>query len=547
LNVINILLLWSKVVSNCSALLENLSVSDSSLPALTFYQGRTLRGRLTYGELALAVSTLSGYLENVVKLRPGDRVLVLSPNGLEVPVLLLALWRVGTVVVPLNPNTGAEDWHFIAEHSGARGLFASKDFVGRFASPKNPLDFILSFEDFSKFSAEPVVSSKTASSSLAIVLYTSGTTGNPKGVGLSQSNLLSNGLTMARNFDFDRTTQFAVLPLYHAHALGFGLMSALSTRGHLVFTDKLDPFAWAEVIEKESVSYTSVVPQLLPLLMAARVRQKKVPSLKAILVSSAPLSGQIAQEFETKTEISLIQGWGLSEYTNFACCIPLTLSREDRRSLLFHAEGTSVGSPLPGTEVKVIALGENAGFENLGEGQRGELCVRGPSLMLGYYKDPETTRSSMITDGWLRTGDEGFYRQFQGQSVFFIAGRIKEIIIRGGDKHSPLAIEKKIFEKMPDLQGKLVVLGFAHELYGEEIGAYLEADELSESMRSELTQTLDAIALDSRPKVLLFSAAPIPRTHTGKIQRRKLQHLFSKFKKIRGPLKILSSQEPSGT
>jgi long-chain acyl-CoA synthetase len=538
--------MWSKTVSNCSTFLENLSASDFSLPALTFYQGRTLQGRMTYGELALAVSSLSGYLEKVIKLRPGDRVLVLSPNCLEVPVLLLALWRVGAVIVPLNPNTGAEDWRFIAEHSEARGLFASKEFVDRFASPKNPLEFTLCFDDFSKFCAEPVVSSKVASSSLAIVLYTSGTTGNPKGVGLSQLNLLSNGLSMAKNFGFDKTTQFAVLPLYHAHALGFGLMSALSTRGHLVFTDKLDPFAWTEVIEKESVVYTSVVPQLLPLLMAARVRQKKVPSLKAILVSSAPLSSQIAQEFETKTEISLIQGWGLSEYTNFACCMPLTLSSGDRRSLLFHAEGTSVGSPLSGTEVKVIAMGENAGRESLGEGERGELCVRGPSLMLGYYKDPETTRISMIPGGWLLTGDEGFYRQFQGQPVFFIAGRIKEIIIRGGDKYSPLAIEKKIFAEMPEIQGKLVVLGFAHELYGEEIGAYLEVDELLDSMRAELTQALDAIPSDSRPKVVLFSASPIPRTHTGKIQRRKLQSFFSKFKKFQGPLKILSSQEPSG-
>src|SRR6185295_7564953 len=128
-----------------------------------------------------------------------------------------------------------------------------------------------------------------AGGDLAVVLYTSGTTGQPKGVALAQRNLLHNGWSMARCFGLDGTTQLAVLPLYHAHALGFGLMSALSSGGHLVLSERFDPFAWPEIIRRESVTVTSVVPTLLPPLMETRVAASQVPTLRALLVSSAPL------------------------------------------------------------------------------------------------------------------------------------------------------------------------------------------------------------------------------------------------------------------
>ena len=340
---------------------------------------------------------------------------------------------------------------------------------------------------------------------------------------------------MAICFGLDHTTQFAILPLYHAHALGFGLMTSLSTHGHLVFTDKLDPFAWAEVIRAESVVFTSVVPNLLPMLLAARVHHDKVPTLKSILVSSAPLSTAQAREFETKTAIPLIQGWGLSEYTNFACCLNPTDSAADHAALLLSSEIPSIGSPLTGTEVKIIDLDGKPVSENT----PGELCVRGHSLMLGYYGDEEATRGAML-DGWLRTGDQGMYRLHHGKSVFFITGRIKEIIIRSGEKYSPLAIEKKIFALVPEFEGKLVVLGFSHRMQGEEIGAYLESGTLTDPERERLTKAIESLRMEERPKVLLHGVSSIPRTHTGKIQRRKLQALFSEFLDFKGPIKIVS-------
>jgi long-chain acyl-CoA synthetase len=502
--------------------------------ALTFYRGRTRVGGLSYGELLDRVGEAAAYLERTLGVRRGDRVLILTPNRLEVPVLLLAIMRLGAVAVPVNPTTPAEDWGYIANHSEARVAFVAPDLKQRlgvvYAGPQFDIAELFALAD----GLRPGVAAPGLDRELAIVLYTSGTTGNPKGVGLCQSNLLRNGWSMALNFDLRQSTQFAVLPLYHAHALGFGLMTSLTTGGHLVFTDKLDPFAWCDVIRAESVDYTSVVPSLLPMLLAARVHRDKVPTLKAMLVSSAPLSTELAREFIDKTGIDLIQGWGLSEYTNFACCVRPGDSAESRRKFLFGFEGTSIGSPLAGTEVKIVGLDG----KSLAEGEAGELCVRGHSLMLAYYRDPDATRATFAEGGWLKTGDQGVYRVHEGKPVFFVTGRIKEIIIRSGEKYSPLAIEKKLLASLPELEGKLVVLGFAHRAHGEEIGAYLELADLPVEFRERLARAIEDLPLETRPKVLLHGGAPIPRTHTGKIQRRKLQPAFAAFVDCRGPLRI---------
>lgn len=504
--------------------------------ALTFYRGRTRIGSLSYGELLDRVGKTAAYLEGTLGICRGDRVLVLTPNRLEVPVLLLAILRLGAVAVPINPTTPAEDWGYIAQHSEARGAFVAPELKGRLGAVYSELEFEIDIAGlFGLVAGQSVLAAPPGlDRELAIVLYTSGTTGNPKGVGLCQSNLLRNGWSMALNFGLRRTTQFAVLPLYHAHALGFGLMTSLTTGGHLVFTDKLDPFAWCDVLKAESVAYTSVVPSLLPILLAARVHGDKVPSLQAMLVSSAPLSTELAREFTDKTGVDLIQGWGLSEYTNFACCVAPGDSPESRDQLLFGYETTSIGSPLTGTEVKVVDLDGGV----LGEGETGELCVRGHSQMLAYYRDPVATAATLADGGWLKTGDQGVYRMHEGKAVFFVTGRIKEIIIRDGEKYSPLAIEKKLLVSVPELEGKLVVLGFAHRGHGEEIGAYLELAELPVELRERLERGVAGLPLETRPKVLLYGTAPIPRTHTGKIQRRKLQPLFSPYVDCRGPLKI---------
>jgi acyl-CoA synthetase (AMP-forming)/AMP-acid ligase II len=524
--------------SEVSDLLEGLRRLPTDRPALTFYRGKTLVGRLGYGQLLAGVDRFTRRLRDELGVRGGDCVAVLSPNRLEVPALILAVMRLGAAVVPLNPTTQPSDWDYILEHSAARLIFGTGELLARLLRrPKTTCAFEDEPESAPETSGPPLPSPAAGSlaETMAIVLYTSGTTGNPKGVALGQSSLLANAWSLAVNFGFRDETQFAVLPLYHAHALGFGLMTTLTTGGHLVFTDRFDPFSWAEVMRAESVTLTSVVPTLLTPLLQIGVRRDRVPTLRAVLVSSAPLSVALAQAFEAKTAIPLVQGWGLSEYTNFACCLSPDLPDDERRRLLTGDELTSIGSPLPGTEVRVVGPnGETASAE-----QRGELQIRGHSTMLAYFRDAAATTAAMTEDGWLRTGDEGFFRLAGDRPVFFITGRIKEIIIRDGDKLSPLAIERRILTDLPELEGRLVVLGFPHEVHGEEIGVYIEGDEIGDELCGRLTKTASDMPADARPKVILHGAAPIPRTHTGKIQRRKLHPTFAPFSNCRGALRIV--------
>jgi long-chain acyl-CoA synthetase len=350
---------------------------------------------------------------------------------------------------------------------------------------------------------------------------------------LPQHAIVDNAFAMALRMGLYRTTQLAVLPLYHAHALGFGLMSALVTRGHLVFTDKFDPLAWAAVARAERVRFASVVPTFLPLLLKTRLRAKLVPELEALLVSSAPLSIDLCARFEDETGVRIVQGWGLSEYTNFACCLSPSDGEGDRRSLLRDSAVPSIGSPIVGTRVTIR---DENGAE-LGEGQKGELWVEGPCRMNGYFGDPAASDAAMV-DEWLRTGDEGYFEMRNGRPCFYVTGRIKETIIRSGEKYSPIAIERRLVAAAPELEGKIAVVGFSHTLHGEEVGAYVELATLPPELRNRIGAAVEAVPLDQRPKVVLHGPAPIPRTHTGKVQRRKLGPLFSAYGECRGAVRV---------
>ena len=158
--------------------------------------------------------------------------------------------------------------------------------------------------------------------------------------------------------------------------------------------------------------------------------------------------------------------------------------------------------------------------------------------MLGYYRDPQATAAAIDGDGWLRTGDEGFFRVHGGRRIWFVTGRLKEIIIRDAEKYSPLRLERRLVEAVPELSGRLVVLGFPHREHGEEVGAYLEVEAIDAAVGKRLAAAIEAMPVSERPKVVLHGSQPIPRTHTGKIQRRKMQPWFAAWVAHRGPTVI---------
>jgi acyl-CoA synthetase (AMP-forming)/AMP-acid ligase II len=225
---------------------------------------------------------------------------------------------------------------------------------------------------------------------------------------------------------------------------------------------------------------------------------------------------------EQRTRLPLAHGWGLSEITNFACATG-PLDDAARKRLLYAPDVPSVGTPLDGTEVQV---------------RDGELWVKSPSRMRGYYRDDAAT-AAVLDGDWMRTGDQGEIRVIDGARHVFITGRIKELIIRDGDKCSPLEIERRIAAELPEIAAHLCVVGFAHALRGEEIGAYLELPSLTETLRARILGCIERLPVERRPKIILHGAAPIPRTHTGKVQRRKLVGWFDDYGECRGPTQIV--------
>jgi long-chain acyl-CoA synthetase len=499
-------------------------------PALTGYRGRTMVAQLTRRELLLRVAGAMRHLSTALGVKAGDRIAVLASNRVEVAVLYLAALRLGAAVVPLHPNSPPEDWRLGVEHAQASLLVVDPDLMLRLPAMTIPLcQLAEAVPPGPPPSSEPPPPGGDA---LAVIIY-SAASGLSKGVALAQRSLMASAQVLAEAFARDGGAQLASLPIHHVHTLGFGLTSALVAGCHLVLSDRFDPLAFADVVRAENVTVTSVLPSWLPALRVAGLRAAQVPSLQHLLVTSAPLAAETAREFEEETGIRLLQGWGLAELGGLACCLPPALPDEERRSLLF-AEPPSVGTPLPGNEVKVI----DADGRPLAADERGELCVRGPTRMLGYLRNEAATRAAVDDQGWLHTGDEGFFRLHGDTPYFFLTERIKDVIIRGGEKLSPLAIERKLVGAVPELDGKLAVVGYAHALHGEEVGVYLELEKLEDGLNLALVATLDTLPPDLRPQVVLFGTKPIPRTPDGQPERRALRELFDGHAAARGPVYI---------
>lgn len=507
------------------------------LPALSFYAGTERIARRDWAALLDEVAACAAALARR-GVRRGDAVAVLTPNAPETPALYLAVMTLGAVLVPLNPTAPIGDWAYAVRDAGAVGAVVAEPLLGTAASGLAPVSRFLGTPQQLAADGAGAGDAAPAGAGLAdapaVLLYTSGTTGHPKGVTLSHANLLHNARALARHFGLDGHAQLAVMPLYHAHAFGFGLMTALVSCGHLVLCDRLNPFAWAAVVRAEGVRVTSLVPPLLPLLTKLKVRAEQVPTLRCVLVSSAPLPVQTAREFMQSSGIPLVHGWGLSEFTNFATCTDAEAELRGALALLCDGALPCVGRPLPGVEVEV----RNGRGLVQRPGAKGELFVRGASRMLGYHGAAEPPAA----DGWLATGDLGHFETDSAGPRYYISGRIKDVVIRDAEKVCPVTVEHRLLEACPELAGRLAVVGFEHCLHGEEIGAYVQAagpEGLAEALAQRIVRTAHTLGNTLRPKVVLWGTEPVPATHTGKVQRALLKALFVPYQHYAGATQVL--------
>lgn len=495
---------------------------DQDMPALTFYQGTERGTFLTYRDYLDQIDAWAAYLQQE-GVHPGDRVATLLHNRAEVPLIYLAAMCIGAVVVPLNPGYSPAEMGFVIGDADPVIVLSDElTWRDRFEAACTGRALRLVEQVVLPAGSRPQPVDLSAQNP-AIILYTSGTTSFPKGVVQTHGNLIVNAWSVIKTLEMDKPVQYSIMPFYHAHAVGFGMMTCLLSVGHLVMTTRLDPSAWPQVIARERVTVTSMVPSLLQVLAGAGVAKSDVPSLRWLFVSAAPLPSALARRFEEQSGLRIAHGWGLSEFTNWATILPAEMDPDIREAMMFGQPVPCVGYQVDGAEVEVVR--PDGGLTEPGE--LGELRLRGPSLTQGYFGNPEASANA-FRDGWLYSGDEGYFLYESGRKYFFVTDRIKDIIIRGGDKVSPAAVEAALLTDLPELAGRLVALGYPHHAYGEEVGLVVELADL-EPFRDRLAKAVAALPVRTRPKVILWGADVVPRTHSGKTKRRMLVPHFEQY------------------
>ena len=493
------------------------------MPALSWYRDGRFQARYTYRDLCGKVAAATnGLIQR--KVGANDRVVVLSNNCPEMYFLLAAIMSLGAIVAPLNPLESARVLESVLATLEPRLIIVGEG-VGHDAQEMvKPRPCAAIDELFAEPSGQAfeLGAAKVSGQTTAVILFTSGTTSEPKGVCLSHFNLLTNARGLYRIHNLaENPVHLCVLPLFHANAFGFSLVTSLFAGSHVVLCNGLPGYAVWSIIATEKVNIVSVVPQILQILGARAPSLPPPACLKYFVSAAAPLRRRVLSDFIAVTGVRVHQGYGLSECVNFATTVPGDISESTYEEAMFAERTPSIGTPLEGCDVFIRAL-QGSGAAPVGE--EGEIVVVGATLMSGYWRNEAATRNAIVDSG-LRTGDLGFYKMLQGQRFFFITGRIKEIIIRCGEKISPMSVEA-------DLQGlhafgRFAVAAFENTAAGEEIGLYLQLSETAD--RAGIAQVVNACPPLSRPRLVVVGYQEIPATPTGKVKRDVLGKRFAVF------------------
>ncbi|HVE02988.1 MAG TPA: class I adenylate-forming enzyme family protein [Rhizomicrobium sp.] len=498
--------------------------------------------KITFGEHYARVAALADFLLHK-GIRKGDRVAIGMRNYPEWMIGFWACQAIGAVVVALNAWWTETELSYALDDSGVSALIIDGERLERLApalrrrnlkavivARRNGLgDEGVDFSDAARNGGDRLPDADILPSDFSTILYTSGTTGKPKGAVATQRNHVTNymnsllGGAVAKGLlgDFSPLNlkdapQLGVLqtfPFFHIGGMS-GLYVATGTGAKLALMYKWNPAEGVDLVEKHRLNSVAGVPMVVrQLLEQARNSGADVSSLLGIASGGAPvppdLIRQIGKQFEMKTAPA--NGYGLTETTSAI----ISNSGAD-----YHAEPTSIGRPVVTADVKIV---DELGME-LGDDQIGELLVRGPNVIPGYWNNPEATESA-FGGGWFRTGDLG-YRDARG--LHYVVDRKKDVIIRGGENVYCAEVEAAILEH-PMVKDAAVV-GIPHPTYGEEVGAVIQIRDpaRSHTLPAELRATLaGSLAQFKIPTAFRMTEADLPRTATGKVLKRELRALFA--------------------
>ncbi|MGD9495316.1 MAG: long-chain fatty acid--CoA ligase [Armatimonadota bacterium] len=472
---------------------------------------------VTWAQLAGAVETVAGGLHEL-GMRRGDRLGMILPNCPQFVITYFATVRLGAIAVPVNPLLAPVEVAYIAQDAGMRMMVAAEHtaplaqaaaaqcpaleqlvVVGE-TVPDGAVDFAALMAARPGEMPEP-----GAGEDVAALLYTSGTTGRPKGAMLTHRNLIANAAACVEAIDVCADDIFlAVLPLFHSFGATVCMITPVLAGCAAVLVPRFEPLPVLEVIERERVTIFAGVPSMFAWLAGLKGAPSfDTSSLRLCISGGAPLPIEIVEPFEARYQTTLVEGYGPTEASPVVSV---------NRSLQARKLG-SVGPPLPGVEVRIC---DDEG-RDLPPGEVGEVWVRGPNVMKGYWRAPEQTAETMRA-GWLLTGDLG---RVDEDGYLYIVDRKKDLIIVGGLNVYPREVED-VIRRLPEVRD-CAVIGVRSPMHGERVKAFIELHE-GQSLDTErvLTHCHEHLARYKVPRALEVVDA-LPRSATGKVLKRELR------------------------
>ena len=550
---------------NVGQLLEMRASETPDRTFLIHYDDEGNREEMSYAHFDAQVNRAASLLL-ALGVRRGDRVATIAYNHSDTVILYLACWRIGAAVAPQNVTEDDQRIAFILRNTESVVAFVREEYLARAeriihgteeglgapnirrivqmgGAPHPSASYVHYQTEIARQPTSITLPEQPTLEDEALLVYTSGTTGAPKGVVLTQYNMLVDARGIA---DWQGITgnqrMMCVLPIHHVNGIIVTLITPLYVGGSVVLNRQYQSSTFWVRIAREKVHVVSVVPTLLQFAVEYADAQEAagksiwgdgvttadMDHFRHLICGAGTLAVALVARFESRFGVRVLHGYGLSETTCYSCFLPIELDDETHRRWLTEHGYPSVGCPISPNEMAIFdAAGEG---KRLGPGERGEICIRGHNVMKGYYQRPDANRET-FKFGWFRSGDEGFYLvDERGREFFFITGRLKELINRGGVKFSPFDIEEVLL-RLPGVKVALAI-AFENDYYGEEVGAYLVMEEGRALTEAEVLAHCRAhMPFEKAPKVVVFGE-DIPVTATGKFQRLRLRERFAAWKSV---------------
>jgi long-chain acyl-CoA synthetase len=466
---------------------------------------------LNYAVLNEAATRVAGLLKKK-GIEPGDRVGIMLPNVPYFGAVYYGVLRAGGVVVPMNVLLKGRETGFYLKDSGAKVIFAWHDFgeAAQTGAEEAGAELILvkpgEFEKLVLESPRAEEDEPRDGSDTAVILYTSGTTGTPKGAELTHDNLRENCTVTARTLVqiTEEDMILGALPLFHSFGQTCGLNAAVATGACLTLIPRFDPSKALDIIGRDKVTVLEGVPTMYhAMLNAANKDSADVSSLRVCVSGGSAMPVEVMKTFEKQFDCIILEGYGLSETSPVA-----SFNHPDK-----ERKPGSIGTPIQGVEMKVV---DDEGGD-VEQGGVGEIVIRGHNVMKGYWGREDAT-AEVFRDGWFATGDMATVDE---DGYFFIVDRKKDMIIRGGYNVYPREIEEVLYEH--PAVSEVAVIGVPDDSLGEEVAAMVVLKDGAEASEDDIrAYAKDRVAAYKYPRKIWFSDE-LPKGPTGKILKREIK------------------------